>query len=73
MLSLGGLLGSSMTTPFRLTGFDQYFSKMLSLIHLWRERVRESARTPLRRGRQFTHTRQENGAPGKGTHLSETD
>ena len=34
MLSLGGLFASSWTTPFRLTGLDQYFSKMLSLIHL---------------------------------------
>ena len=30
MLSLGGLLGSSLTTPFRLDGFDQYFSNMPS-------------------------------------------
>lgn len=75
MLSLGGLLGSSMTTPFRLTGLDQYFSKMLSLIHLWRDRVRESARTPLCRGRQWTNTRQEKGASGGrgGANLSETD
>lgn len=33
MVSLAGLPGSSMTTPFRLDGLDQYFSKMPSLIH----------------------------------------
>jgi hypothetical protein len=52
MLSLGGLLGSSLTTPFRLTGFVQYFSKMPSFIHFCRERVRDSARTPLRQRQQ---------------------
>jgi len=33
MLSLDGLFGSSMTTPLRLVGLDQYFSNMASLIH----------------------------------------
>jgi hypothetical protein len=47
MLSLGGLLGSSISTPFRLDGFVQYFSNMPSLIHLFRDRERDSARTPL--------------------------
>ena len=47
MLSLGGFLGSSLTTPFRLWGFVQYFSKRPSWIHLWRDRESDSARTPL--------------------------
>lgn len=38
MVSLAGLLGSSITTPFRLEGLDQYFSNMPSLIHLCRDR-----------------------------------
>lgn len=44
MLSFGGLFGS---TPFRFEGFVQYFSNMPSLIHFWRDRVSDSARTPL--------------------------
>lgn len=47
MLSLGGLLGSSFTTPFRLDGFVQYFSNIPSWIHFERDRESESARTPL--------------------------
>lgn len=47
MLSLGGLLGSSMTTPFFFVGLVQYFSKMPSAIHRCRDRVRDSANTPL--------------------------
>lgn len=47
MVSLEGLLGSSMTTPFRLEGLDQYFSNIPSLIHRCRERERDSANTPL--------------------------
>lgn len=48
MLSLGGFLGSSWTTPFFLTGLVQYFSKRPSLIHFCRDRESDSARTPLR-------------------------
>jgi len=48
MLSFGGLLGSSMTTPFFLIGFAQYLSKMPSVIHVCRERVSDSERTPLK-------------------------
>lgn len=33
MLSFGGLFGSSITTPLRFVGFDQYFSNIPSLIH----------------------------------------
>lgn len=47
MLSLGGFLASSWITPFFLVGFVQYFSKRPSLIHLWRDRASDSARTPL--------------------------
>jgi hypothetical protein len=47
MLSFGGLFGSSITTPFRFVGFDQYFSNIPSLIHFCRDRKRDSARTPL--------------------------
>lgn len=47
MLSLGGLLGSSAVAPFFFDGLVQYFSKMLSVIHLWRDLERDSARTPL--------------------------
>lgn len=47
MLSLGGFLGSSWTTPFFLVGLDQYFSNRPSLIHRWRDRASDSARTPL--------------------------
>jgi hypothetical protein len=47
MLSLGGLFGSSITTPFFLVGLDQYFSKMPSIVHFWRDRDRDSESTPL--------------------------
>ena len=47
MLSLGGLFGSSIRTPLRFEGFDQYFWKKPSVIHLFRERDRDSDRTPL--------------------------
>jgi hypothetical protein len=36
-----------MTTPFRFEGLTQYLSNMASLIHLCRDRVKDSARTPL--------------------------
>lgn len=49
MVSLGGFLGSSLRTPLRLCGFVQYLAKRPSLIHFWRDRERDSARTPLRR------------------------
>lgn len=49
MVSLGGFLGSSLMTPLRLCGFDQYLAKRPSLIHFWRDRERDSARTPLHR------------------------
>lgn len=66
MLSFGGLLGSSITTPFRFVGLDQYFSNIPSVVHFCRDRARDSASTPLRRrqllvivqwrpGRQQTH------------------
>lgn len=45
--SLGGLFGSSIKTPFFLCGLVQYFSKIPSLIQVCRDRVRDSARTPL--------------------------
>lgn len=48
IVSLPGLLGSSITTPFLLEGLLQYFSKMPSAIHLSRDLWRDSARTPLR-------------------------
>lgn len=47
MLSLGGFLGSSLMTPFRLCGFVQYFSNKPSLIQRLRDLDRDSARTPL--------------------------
>lgn len=47
MLSLGGFFGSSFRTPLRLCGFVQYLAKRPSLIHLFRDRERDSARTPL--------------------------
>lgn len=47
MLSFGGLFGSSITTPLRFVGLDQYFSNMPSLVHFWRDRKSDSARTPL--------------------------
>lgn len=47
MLSFGGLLGSSTTTPFFLYGLVQYFSNMPSLIHFRRDRTNDSDRTPL--------------------------
>lgn len=46
MVSLGGFLGSSGAFFFR-AGFVQYFSKRPSAIHLCRERLRDSAITPL--------------------------
>lgn len=49
MVSLGGFLGSSLMTPLRLCGFVQYLAKRPSLIHFWRDRERDSARTPLHR------------------------
>lgn len=49
ILSLGGLWGSSLTTPFRFVGFVQYLSKMPSWIHFWRDLERDSAKTPLRK------------------------
>lgn len=48
MESLGGFLGSSMSTPFFLCGFVQYFSKSPSLIHRCLDRASDSASTPLR-------------------------
>lgn len=51
MLSLGGLLGSSVTTPLRFIGLVQYFSKTPSAIHLCRDRTSDSARTPLSENR----------------------
>lgn len=47
MLSLGGFLGSSLSTPFLLCGFVQYFSNRPSLVHFCRDLERDSARTPL--------------------------
>ena len=47
MDSLGGFFVSSFAAPFRLEGFVQYFSKMPSLIHLWRDRASDSGSTPL--------------------------
>lgn len=51
MLSFGGFLGSSWRTPLRLYGLVQYFSNRPSLIHFWRERESDSARTPLLAGK----------------------
>lgn len=50
MLSLGGLLGSSMTAPLFFIGFVQYFSNICSVIHWLRDRTKDSWRTPLRSG-----------------------
>lgn len=47
MVSFAGLLESSLTTPFRLVGFVQYFSNTPSCIHFWRDRKSDSAMTPL--------------------------
>lgn len=47
ILSLGGLFGSSFTTPFRFVGFVQYFSNIPSCIQFWRDLESDSARTPL--------------------------
>jgi hypothetical protein len=47
MLSLGGFLGSSWTTPLRLCGFVQYFSKSPSWVHFCRDRDSDSVSTPL--------------------------
>ena len=55
MESLAGFLGSSAVTPRRFEGLDQYFSKMPSLIHLLRDRDRDSARTPLCLGQCVIH------------------
>ncbi len=49
IVSLGGLLESSFTTPFRLVGFVQYFSNTPSFIHFWRDLDSDSAITPLER------------------------
>lgn len=42
MLSLGGLLGSSMTAPLFFMGLVQYFSNICSLIHWLRDRTNDS-------------------------------
>lgn len=48
MESFDGFFGSSVATPRRFDGLDQYFSKIPSLIHFKRDRDKDSARTPLR-------------------------
>jgi hypothetical protein len=45
MLSFGGL--SSFTAPLRFDGFVQYFSNMVSLMYLARDRDNDSRSTPL--------------------------
>jgi hypothetical protein len=45
--SLGGLPGCSTALFLFFEGFDQYFSKIPSLSHFFRDRSRDSAITPL--------------------------
>lgn len=56
MVSLGGFLGSSVAFFFR-PGFVQYFSKSPSASHLCRDRLSDSARTPLRAKVSCVHSK----------------
>lgn len=68
MESFGGFLGSSMSTPFFLCGFVQCFSKRPSLSHRWRERDKDSARTPL----SHEHVRARDGRLRRNMPLEQT-